>query len=850
MNKIKFIFLFLITFSSFTFAQTQLETLIPVELRVKGVGNTPIEVIAIDTNIYLPVIEVLNFMGIWNSYSEADSTITGFYKEPKTKYTINFASLKAKLNKKVFQMSPTDYLISQGKLYFKMDFINQFFNLGFKYKPRQLMIEEKLVPDLPKVKYYSNIKRREQQTKHRITMPSPDIEYGHSFSVFDGGRFGWNLSNRFSKYTYPYRHYSLIYGGGLLGGDLNLRYFGVKRKYRPYSEFRGQWRYPLVDETFIRQIIIGDIVTEGFSSRLIRGLEISNKPLQQRYLFGYEDFEGRFTPDVDVQFKNTQGDLEYTRSDSLGRYFFHVPIYYGQGRIDLQSFDPWGFQESEKYRINLPFSIVPPGTVEYSLKFGRHRHIKKSYASAFNLQWGVTTNLTIGAAIDYIDLPKANNKFYPTLTSMARLGHGIILDISSTPFAYSNSSLRWLFGTDGELNLSSTYYAKNNYFNPVNMKSRFDISTRIPFFQGTGIQFVGSQTNHDKHYYRNSEISLYAYSRYFSPRFTSRWYWRYNDSKTSLLNRMSILDLSFTLPLGIFVYFEGSYDHLNKRTESIGLNVNKIIFKSLRLSFSHYKLPSFGTSITSLNLEYLFPFLRANAGVSQRSPSYREYTLGGSGAIDFSVRPTFLYFENNLSNKGYGGIRLNPYFDSNNNGMQDPEEEVIKDAKVYFSNYTRNSGVSSMSINSFRLMKLPVYEQYDIGLDQNTLENPMLVSTSEVFRVYAEPDRIRTIDVPLVIGGTIQGTIKFRDQVLIAEGIKIKLKNRAKSGGKIYSTTSFSTGEYEFAAIPPGKYRIELDSDQLNTLGLKAQPTYYDVEIHTTAEGEIVAGKDFTLVRK
>ncbi|MBI5021190.1 MAG: carboxypeptidase regulatory-like domain-containing protein [Ignavibacteriales bacterium] len=844
---ISFYFGFLFNTAS---SQLGVETRIPVELRVKAIGSLNIEIIEKDSAIYLPATTVLSFLGIQNVYDAEELIIKGFYKNPDNQYTIDCSALEARLKKNRTVMTANDFLVNNGDLFLRMAFLNKFFGLSFKFNPRQLLIQLPLVEDLPKVKYIQGFKRLERLERTRIILPPPDVEIGHTFSVFDGGRLGWNIFNRFANTVNPYRHYKFTVGGGLLGGDLNMSAFGVQRKYKPYSEFRAQWRYPFLDETAIRQIIIGDVVTSGFSSRLARGIEISNRPLQRRYIYGYEEFQGTFTPDIDVQLRNTQSNLMYTKTDSLGRYNFNVPIYYGQGRIDIQSYDPWGLQEMNRYRMNVPFSLVPPGTAEYSLVFGRMRRAGQRFTSAANVQVGLSTNFTAGISIDYLDLPRINSKFYPTFSSLARINSGLLLNLSSTPNAYSSARIQWLLPSDAEINLGATYYARNNYYNPVGMKTRFDLSSTIPIVGGTGFQLNGSQVNYARHLYQNGEISFYINSKFISPRITSRMYWRVDDGSRTLLNHISLFDLSTTLPLSVFLYGDISYNHIRKGIESIGLTINKMLFNSVRLSFSHYRFPMFGSPISTLRLEYVFPFLRVNSSVSQRTNNFREYTLGGSGVVNITPKPFLVSFENNTTNLGYGGIQVNPFFDGNNNGILDEDEEKSKVGRLFFSDITRSKRVSSIQMNSTRLLKLPAYEEYDVAVDQNTLENPTWVPLNNVFRVYAEPNKVRAIDIPLVIGGTVRGSVKIQNNTIIAEGIRLLLKDMKSDQGKTYSTTSFSTGEFEYASIPPGRYRLTLDETQLNALGLRAQPSYMNIEVNLTTDGDLIDNKNFVLISK
>ncbi|MBA4313305.1 MAG: hypothetical protein C0417_11825 [Chlorobiaceae bacterium] len=850
MKKGIHIALLLIFVISHLIGQATQEERIPIELRVTGIGSIPLEVIALDTIIYFNSKTIFDFLGIYNTYFSERQTIEGFYKNKRTPYVIDCSVPEARMKKISVPLTSDDFLIRDMEVYLNKDFINKFFKLDLRYNKRRLLVEMPRVGDLPRVKYIEQLRRREHLAESAINLPPPEMTIDRSFYIIDGGRLTYNFYNRFTKSTSPHRNYNFNYGGGILGGDINLRYYGTQRKFRSFDQFRAKWRYPIFNQPYLRQIIVGDLVSSGFLASLVRGFGITNKPLQQRYFFGNEDVEGVFSPNIDVELKSTQSDYQFSRTDSSGKYYFSLPIYYGQGRSTIQTLDPWGFQEMEQFRSNLPVSMVPPGTVEYSVIAGKARYGLKRYTSTANLQWGVTSNLTIGSTLSYFDQPKMRSKIYPTINSIVRINSGMSFDLQVTPLAYSSAKLQCLLPSDVEIKANAIYYAENIYFNPARLKNKYDILTNIPFSAWGGFSVNLVQASLHTYRYRNADLSFYLTSRFISTRFLSRWSWRVNGEKNILLTRQSYFDISLNLPLGVFIMGEASYNHVRKELEIVGVSINKILFNSLHIGFSHNRLPIFGYNITSLRLEYVFPFVRAIAGASQNGPHMREYFAGATGTVNFSIRPFFMLPENRMTNLGFGGLKINPFFDTNSNGVLDDDEVETKEGKVLFSNVSRSSKVAAIPVTSNRLMRLPSYEEYDISLDPQSLENPMWTPTTGVVRVSAEPDRIKEINIPLVIGGTIRGMIKVQGTQMPAEGIKVILRAKRNSNGKKYTTTSFSTGEYEFSTIPPGKYRLELEDVQLTQLGYKFQPLGFDVEVRTSEEGDLISEKDFTLLPK
>ena len=55
-----------------------------------------------------------------------------------------------------------------------------------------------------------------------------------------------------------------------------------------------------------------------------------------------------------------------------------------------------------------------------------------------------------------------------------------------------------------------------------------------------------------------------------------------------------------------------------------------------------------------------------------------QYSTLETGSIGFDPRNGSVYFENSPTYVGYGGVVVRPFFDANNNGTYDPDEQMIE----------------------------------------------------------------------------------------------------------------------------------------------------------------------------
>jgi hypothetical protein len=70
---------------------------------------------------------------------------------------------------------------------------------------------------------------------------------------------------------------------------------------------------------------------------------------------------------------------------------------------------------------------------------------------------------------------------------------------------------------------------------------------------------------------------------------------------------------------------------------------------------------------------------------------------------------------------------------------------------------------------------------------------------------------------------------------------------RREDGSYLQTIRIFQDGSLYYIGIPPGKYRISLDSIRLASENLISEPAEREFEIHAMAQGDEVSGLDFVL---
>ncbi len=240
-----------------------------------------------------------------------------------------------------------------------------------------------------------------------------------------------------------------------------------------------------------------------------------------------------------------------------------------------------------------------------------------------------------------------------------------------------------------------------------------------------------------------------------------------------------------------------------------------------------------------LQLGFLFDFnaLRTSTQFSARKDSYEaRQSLSGSLGLD----PTGQILATNRDQVTRFGISVKMFIDSNENGLFDEEEEIVP-AKAVRLDRSANMLLGSDGI--LRITQLQSYWKYQLDVDINALPNPNLAPKLKSFVFVAEPNRFRSIDIPLYQTGIIEGFI-FLDRAGKQEGLGGLRLILEKDGEEVESKEvlrTFSDGGFYAYGLLPGKYTLRIDPKQLDF------PAVIEFEIRALSDGDYHENLNFVL---
>jgi len=237
------------------------------------------------------------------------------------------------------------------------------------------------------------------------------------------------------------------------------------------------------------------------------------------------------------------------------------------------------------------------------------------------------------------------------------------------------------------------------------------------------------------------------------------------------------------------------------------------------------------------------PFARTNISVSQINGSFNIYE-SAEGSQAFGGGNNNIHASSNPS-VGRGGIIFYPFLDLNNNGIFDDGERMVKLTSVKIFG---GRAIFSEKDLIVRIPDLNGFVSYIVEFSDNDLETVSWRFKNKIYSILIDPNQFKRVDVPIIVIGEVSGmAYKDKDDLLKGIGRIIVKFYKKNSDIVVAETLSESDGYIDYMGLAAGDYVARIDSVQLSTLGLIADPPQRDFTIKTMEQGDIVQGIDFVL---
>jgi hypothetical protein len=640
--------------------------------------------------------------------------------------------------------------------------------------------------------------------------------------------------------------YSAGLGLNLMGGSLetSIANAGIPRdgNVRVDASWTGVWR----TDPRLTQLRLGDGLSTGPRPRSVRGFSVSNSPFLRPALFGDIPFQGGLGPGWQIEAYRGGRLIAIDSANALGRFSLDVPVEYGENPVDFVAYGPFGEvrQFNQTYRV--VSDVIPERRFEYGLSLGGCRsHVCRANGN-LDLRYGVTRRWTVRGGIDQFWRDSLSSLSHPYAGVAGALGNAWALEFEGVAAAVVRGVARYEPST--ALRVSTEY-------------DRFATSTVQPILtsQGRRTQWTTNVTarpirRRDDLYLEASVdrisattgdltsgrfgVSLYTNRLHLLPavRFT-----RFDEpggtTTTQSFVSLNMFALQFPELGPVFGQMSGRAAwEVDTRggTTSMAAYLARQIGNGISLEAGAGWTRGLGTTL-SLYMSTRLRSIQATTSVSAplHGPAAATQFVQGSVLYDPASRQMGFSTGPSLERAGVSG---RVFLDENGDGRRQAGEQLLPDVRIQ-AGFT---SALSDSAGRYRVWDLPSFEPVLVTIDSTSLASPLWVPAYGSVKLETEPNRFRTLDIPVVPGGVIEGrlTRTTPDGEAPVAGVKLILQRKGAGDAKILVT--FSDGDFYLIGVKPGDYELSVDGAALDRLGLSGQPISFTMP--ASAEGASVDG--------
>lgn len=812
---------------------------ISIFLNIQRVGAAEMPALIKDEKVWLPVIDLFNFLKIKYEVSKERDAVFGTFISPAATYRIDQKNHQIIYGEQRFDLKPEDLIKTQNGIYLQSDFFAKVFGLNCVFSFRNLSVVLSTDLELPVLR-----EMRQEQMRSNLNKLSgvfkADTTIGRNYPLFYFGTADYAaLTSAGNKGTPQDARVSLGLGGMIAGGETN-----VVLNYHNNEGFSSRqqyylWRYVDNDLRYVKQILAGKIQTQSIASIYapVIGVQVTNTPTTYRRSFGTYTLSNRTEPNWMVELYVNGVLINYVKADASGFYTFNVPLVYGNTMIKLRFYGPYGEERSTEQSISIPFNFLPKNEFEYTASSGILEDGRHAKFARLSTNYGLSRNVTIGGGIEYLSSITSGTKI-PFANVSVRLLPNLLFSGEYDHDVRSKALLSYNLPSGLQIEVNNTWYKKgqtaiNNTF-VENRKASVSFPIRGRYFSAyTRITAEQILLENTRYTLANWMLSA-AVGKLNASATTYSVFLKGSDPYIYTNYSLSLRALN-----SLLITQQVQYEYLDKRVIGLKTEVEKRVFRSGYLNLSYEK--NFISDISNIELGLRYDFSFAQTRVSVRKSNDVVRSLQGiSGSLIHDGKSGFTNF-NNYTSVGKGAVLLIPYLDLNGNNRRDKDEPKAQGLKVRINGGRIKQSVKDTTI---QITDLEAYTNYSIELDGSGFDRLAWKFPKANYSVVIDPNYVKNVEVPISVFGEASGRVILKDGAEETGQGNVILNFYDGHSKKVGQTVSEADGYFSYLGLLPGKYTVLMDSAQLRLMELKGETAAIPFVITRNVEGDLVNNLD------
>ena len=788
-----------------------------VELRIGRIAQSTVQGFRVRTEVLLPLSQLLQLVEIRHRLTP-EGRLEATMDPGNRRIVIDVRRDTMQFGDRQVRIEPEFRRFEGGELYVGAERLGDLLGLRFGVDWAELTVTVIDPGDLPIARRLRREAARDAYLRH-VEGLKADVTFGRERPRWDGVVVDYSLSSP-SVDPIGGSAYTLGLGADVAGGSLEV----LGQSVGPASDgqvhvdasWTGVWR----DHRWLKQLRLGDVGSTSPRGRTIRGVLFTNAPYVRPSLVGALRYAGQLDPGWSVEAYRGGDLVAFDSTDAAGGFAVDLPVRYGENPVDFIAYGPFGEirQFNRTYRVL--GELLPVGTFEYGASAGQCRAPACVATANVDLRYGATRRWTIQAGLDQFWRDSVPNRLHPYASVVANPTNSWALQGDIVGRAFAHGGVRFEPSVDLRIEGDYTRFTRDSFsvFAAPGRRAAWSLTgfVRPPthggfFFFDARLERIMTNAGHVTRTrlgasMQTSEIRLLPYIR------------TEQDATTRAFAGLN----TFILPRPQWGRFVGQL--LFRTTTEVepksGLAswsafAARPIVRGVRLELgTTWRRGDAGLTYSLVLTSYL-PAARTVTAImaAPGSPVSGTQFVQGSVLWDRPAGRLSVAPGPSLERSGLSG---SVFLDENANGRRDVGEPGLANVRVLVGSV----GARTDSGGGYRVWDLVPFEPIFVTLDSMSLDSPLLVPAFARASIVPGPNRFRTLDIPVVQAGVIEGRVT-RDGRGVG-GVTLILTDR-RSGTR-RSLVTFTDGAFYLLGVKPGEYELTVDERVLDALGADAAP--------------------------
>ena len=629
--------------------------------------------------------------------------------------------------------------------------------------------------------------------------------------------------------------YGFGLGADIGGGSLEMLAQSVGPAEQGRLHIDGSWTGVWRENRWVKQLRFGDVASTGPRSRALEGVSITNAPFVRPSLIGALRYGGSLEPGWSVEAYRGGDLVAYDSADASGGFSIALPVRYGENPVDFVAYGPFGEIREFNRTYRVLNELLPAGQFEYGLSAGRcpQPSFICNATTNLDLRLGATARWTVQGGVDQYWRDSLPDRTHPYAALVGNPSNAWAIQSEVVGAGLVRGALRYEPSVDLRLEGEYVHFARDSesvlavpgrraqwtftgFFRPKTTQGFFFFDGRFERINTDAGAVTRTRLGASL---QTNELRLLPYVRTEHGQTTTG---------PSGVNNREYAGLStFMMPQARWGRFLSqtlvrTNAELERRAGLVSWSAFAAhpLARGVRVEVGANWLRGDAGLTYTLTVTSYFSALRAVTSMIAPPGQRASATQFLQGSVLWDRRTDRLGVAPGPSIER-SGLSGHVFMDLNANGLRDLGEPAVTDARVLVGSLSAHTDASG----AYRVWDLVPFEPVIVSLDSTSLDSPLLVPLFARTSIVPGPNRFRSLDIPVVQAGVIEGRVLRNDAGV--GGVTLILTDRRT--GTARTLVTFNDGAFYLMGVKPGDYEMRVAEQVLDALAVDAEPVRFSL---------------------